>query len=312
MAQSGSVYSCNDSAAGEGYAMLRKVLFNLLLGLINYCSKQARDRPSHGPEDVYVFRQSALKPVRSLLLAGAAVLALGACAANPTTTGSIGTQDLSSAPLEQRAEVLGQLAARYKKNPKDRNTALYYSSALRANGQAEQAIAVLEITISQFPQDPEVATAYAKALAAGGRFEQALTIIDRAIDPTAPNWNALLVKGAILDQSGQNAEARKLYQTALKIAPDQASLHANLGLSYAMTNDLAAAERELRIAVSLRGATSKVRQNLALVVGLQGRFEESRRMFAAELPPEQVEANMSYIRGMMTQQNRWDLVKGAG
>jgi Flp pilus assembly protein TadD len=46
-------------------------------------------------------------------------------------------------------------------------------------------------------------------------------------------------------------------------------------------------------------------------VGLQGRFDDARKLFAAELPPDQVEANMAYIRALLTQQNRWDLIKGA-
>ena len=92
------------------------------------------------------------------------------------------------------------------------------------------------------------------------------------------------------------------------IAPKEASLYANLGLSHAMTNDLAEAESYLRKAVSMRGATSQIRQNLALVVGLQGRFEESRALFAAELGPKQVEANMGYVRALLTQQNRWDAI----
>lgn len=261
---------------------------------------------------LFVLRRFSLKPFTSLLCAGVAVLALSACAANPTTTGSIGAPDAKLVPAEQRAAVIGQLAAKFKKNPGDRNTALYYAAALRSNGQAEQAVAVLEVAVGKYPRDAEVAVEYAKALSAAGRFDQALTVVERAIDPTAPNWNALMVKGAILDQNGQNAEARKLYQTALKVAPDQPSIHANLGLSYAMTNDLDAAEKELRLAVSLRGANSQVRQNLALIVGLQGRFDEAQRLFAAELPPAQVEANMAYIRALLTQQNRWDKIKGAG
>ena len=79
-----------------------------------------------------------------------------------------------------------------------------------------------------------------------------------------------------------------------------------------MTNELDKAESELRIAVKMRGANSQIRQNLALVVGLQGRFDESRALFAAELPADQVEANMSYIRALLTQQNRGDLVKNSG
>ena len=78
-----------------------------------------------------------------------------------------------------------------------------------------------------------------------------------------------------------------------------------------MTNDLAQAEVHLRKAVAMPRATSQIRQNLGLVIGLQGRFDEARQIFAADLPPDQVEANMAYIRALLTQQNRWDLIKGA-
>ena len=81
----------------------------------------------------------------------------------------------------------------------------------------------------------------------------------------------------MLDQMGRNAEARQVYTQALTIAPNEASLEANLGLSYAMTNELDAAEAHLRRAVQMPGATSQIRQNLALVVGLQGRFDEVAR-----------------------------------
>ena len=77
-----------------------------------------------------------------------------------------------------------------------------------------------------------------------------------------------------------------------------------------MTNELDAAEEHLRRAVQMRGATSQIRQNLALVVGLQGRFDEAARMFCGRAVARQVEANMTYIRALLTQQNRWDVIKG--
>ena len=249
--------------------------------------------------------------LRATLTTGAmaVVMLLGGCAVNPTTTGSIGNGSMAAGA---GTDGLGRIAAQYERNPKDRTTALYYAQALRANDQAEQASAVLENAISQYPNDPALQLAYAKALAAGGKLDQALNMVEQAIDPTTPDWNALLVKGAILDQDGQNDAARQAYGTALKIAPNQPSLHANLGLSYAMTNELDKAEKELRVAVSLPGATSQVRQNLALIIGLQGRFDEAQRLFSAELPPEKVASNMDYIRALLTQQNRWDVIKGAG
>ena len=134
---------------------------------------------------------------------------------------------------------------------------------------------MLEAGLAVHRKDLDLKIAYAKALTAAGRFGQAMNVADDAIDPASPDWNALLVKGAILDQNGKNAEARAIYTQALLIAPNEASLEANMGLSFAMTNDLDKAEQHLRKAVTMRGASSQIRQNLALVVGLQGRFEES-------------------------------------
>ena len=252
----------------------------------------------------------AIRRLRPLVFAGLAALALSACASNRTTT-SVRAPDFSSQSTAQSQSTLMELAARYRHKPRDKATIIYYAAALRAHSQSEQAAAVLEAGMAVHRQDPDIRVAYAKALTASGRFEQALAVVDDTIDRAAPNWDALSVKGAVLDQMGRHEEARRLYRQAIGIAPGEASLYANLGLSHAMTNDLPTAERELRRAVGLRTATSKVRQNLALVIGLQGRFEECEAIFAAELPPDQVEANMSYIRALLTQQNRWDLIKGA-
>jgi Flp pilus assembly protein TadD len=241
------------------------------------------------------------KAVRPLLLAGVAALALSACASNR------GQMDYSASAAGPAN--LSELAARYKANPRDRGLVLHYSTALREAGQAEQAVAALEGAMLAMPGDLTISVAYAKALTAAGRFDQSITILDRVIRPDAPDWNALLVKGATLDQMGRNDEARRIYLQALVMAPGEASIETNLGLSYAMTNDLSRAEQHLRRAVGMRGANSKTRQNLALVVGLQGRFEEARAIYAAELPPEQVESNMAYVRALLTQQNRWDLIE---
>ena len=243
------------------------------------------------------------KSLRLLLLAGLSVVAMAGCAMNSTIS-----PDYSGQPRGQMQQSLAELGARYKSNSGDKTIAIYYAAALRDAGQSGQAVAVLEVAMAHYRNDPDVSIAYAKALAAEGRFEQGLMVIDRAIRPDAPDWNALSVKGAILDQMGRNDEARVLYVQALTIAPGEASVEANFGLSFAMTNDLNSAEQHLRRAVTMRGVTSRIRQNLALVLGLQGKFDECKAIYAAELPPDQVEANMAYVRALLTQQNRWDVV----
>jgi Flp pilus assembly protein TadD len=244
------------------------------------------------------------------VLAGLAALALTGCANNGATT-TRGPDFSGRSPTEMQASA-ASLAQRYTQNPRDRNVLIAYAAALRTAGQPEQAIAALEKGMGEFRGDPGLRVEYARALTAAGRFEQAITVIDATINPAAPDWTMLSIKGAALDQLGRNDEARAIYRQAQVMAPMEASLETNLGLSYAMTNELGQAEAHLRRAVAMRGSNGKVRQNLALVIGLQGRFDEARQIYAADLPPAEVEANMAYIKAMLTQQNRWDLIKGAG
>jgi Flp pilus assembly protein TadD len=256
----------------------------------------------------FVRRRSLLllKSLRGALMAGVAAAAISACASNPGRS-----PDFSAQPPSVAQASLGELAARYKARPQDKTIMLYYAAALRSVGQPEQAVSVLEAGIAANPRDAEIRIAYAKALSAAGRFDQAMNVIDAAIVPQSPDWNALLVKGAILDQQGQNEQARALYTQAALITPNQASIEGNIGLSFAMSNDLNAAEAHLRKAASMPGATSRIRQNLALVIGLQGRFKEATDLFSREMPPEQVQSNMGYVRALLTQQNRWDTIKNA-
>jgi len=258
---------------------------------------------------VQFHRSIPFKQLRALALAGVAAIALNACAASRGGS-DIRTPDFSGLSQTQKQAAVQDFAQKYQKNPRDVRIIIYYAAALRAAGQPGQAVSVLERARSENPRDRDVALAYAKALAANGQFNQALNIIDLAIRVEAPHWNTLSVKGAILDQMGRNTEARDLYRQAMVTAPNEAGLHANMGLSFAMTGDLEQAEKYLRKAKSLPGATGRIRQNLALVIGLQGRFDEARAIYAAELSPEVVESNMAYIRALLTQQNKWDLIKG--
>lgn len=250
--------------------------------------------------------QRLLRTGRGFALAALTATLLAGCGINRTAaTGSLDTAHLTGVQAQM---AVPELAARFAANPADRVTGIFYATALRNSGQPTQAITVMESLVSRYPDDRDVALAFAKALTADGRFQQALAVAENATDPLTPHWEALSVRGAILDQLGEHAAARQGYQQALLLAPGEASLRANLGLSYAMTGDLTRAEAELRQAVVLPGASSQVRQNLALVIGLQGRFSEAQAIYAAELPPEEVAANMAYIRTMLSQQNRWSQV----
>jgi Flp pilus assembly protein TadD len=100
---------------------------------------------------------------------------------------------------------------------------------------------------------------------------------------------------------GRHAEAQRHYSAALKIAPNDPSVLSNLGLSYALEKNLKRAEATLRKAVAQPNASPKVRQNLALVVGLEGRFAEAEKIARADLPENEAAANVAYLRQMLAE-----------
>lgn len=195
----------------------------------------------------------------------------------------------------------GEWGDRYNRNPKDAQSAINYAHALRKNGQRAQAVAVLERASIHNPESTAVAGAYGRALADVGNLQQALEVLGRAHTPDKPDWRILSVQGAVLDQLGRHQEARRYYTAALKIVPEEPSILSNLGLSYALAKELPRAEETLRRASNRNAKDLRIRQNLALVVGLQGRFKEAETIARSDLPPDEAAANVAYLKQMLAE-----------
>ena len=244
------------------------------------------------------------------LLASAALTAilavgLGGCQTMSDITGSITSKAEATpgpgpgpdADPRRAVEVYGE---RYRANPKDADAALKYGQALRATDQRAQAVAVMEQATIAHPGNKALLAGYGRALADNGNSQRAFDILARAHSPDNPDWRILSVQGTALDQLGKHDEARRYYASALTISPDEPSVLSNLGLSYVLSKDLPKAEETLRKAYASTRADARVRQNLALVVGLQGRFAEAEAIVKADLPPDEAAANVAYLKQMLS------------
>ena len=247
------------------------------------------------------------QPSFARLLASVAVTAmlaagLGGCQTMSDITGSLTSTAEASPDTDPRraAEIYGE---RYRANPKDAEAALSYGQALRTSGQRGQAVAVLEQATIAHPGNKALLAAYGRALADNGNFQQAFDILTRAHSPDNPDWRILSVQGTTLDQMGRHDEARRYYTSALKFVPDEPSVLSNLGLSYVLSKDLPKAEETLRRAYAGGKADARVRQNLALVVGLQGRFAEAEGIVRADLPPDEAAANVAYLKRVLSRKD---------
>lgn len=235
--------------------------------------------------------------------ASLAIMVLGLCSCQTDgmsdITGSLGEKAEKSRAVEPAREV-EFYRDRSRANPEDTDATLQYGKALRATGQRSQAVAVLEQATIAHPTDRALIAGYGRALADNGNFQQAFDVLGRAHTPDDPDWRILSAQGAVLDQLGRGEEARQYYASALRISPEEPSVLSNLGLSYVLSKDLAKAEEILRRAYGRADADPRVRQNLALVVGLQGHGAEAESILKTNRPPEEAAADVAYLKRLLS------------
>ncbi len=258
------------------------------------------------------------KGKRFLIATTLAVAAIGltACGTvdHKTKTSSVPqlTKPVSEMNAAELASASATIGAAYQKDPSNRDAGLRFADLLRMTGKTDQALAVMQQVVIHHPDDRDVLAAFGKAQAAAGDLQSALQTISRAQTPDHPDWKLTSAEGAILDQLGRPEEARLKYRAALDIAPNEPSVLSNMGMSYLLAKDLRTAEVYLKKAADQPGADSRVRQNLALVVGLQGRYQEAENIARQELSPDQAEANIQYLRSMMAQSGTWKKLEKQG
>lgn len=253
-----------------------------------------------------------LPRLRGLGAVALVALATSGCLSrSPDITGSIGSFGAAPTTSEDWRKEADRWGARFAANPGDAKAALNYAQALRATDQKQQAAAVLQQGALRNPKDAALAAAYGKALAETGRLDEATEVLSQAHTPERPDWRILSALGAVADQKDDHAAAQGYYEAALKIVPGEPSVLSNLGLSYSLSKRLGEAETVLRQAAAHPRADYRVRQNFALVLGLQGKFAEAEEVMRRDLGPAEAAANLASMKSLIAQQNSWSAIRGA-
>lgn len=249
-------------------------------------------------------RRHAAGAMRKTLLAAA--LCLGGCQSSSLqdVTGSLGVA--SETDVRRSVEELGR---QHDRNPDNKAIALNYARALRGMTENAQAVAVMQRLAIKFPRDAEVLGAYGKALADAGRSREAAEVLAHAHTPERPDWSLLSAQGSVADQLGDHEQAQAYYMAALKIVPAQPHVLSNLGISYALSKKLPQAETALREAAAQHDADKPVRQNLALVLALEGKFATAEEVARRDLDAKDAAANVGAIRRMIAQSNTWNRIQ---
>jgi Flp pilus assembly protein TadD len=258
-----------------------------------------------------VERQPVLHRLRGgsgLVAALTACLMLGACAQGPAelglgpqlagaeTTGAVTNddkQDHQRLELEKATEWWGH---KFGENPRDLQAALSYARNLKAMGEKQRALGVLQQASVFHGESRELASEYGRLALDLNQVNVANRLLAAADDPGHPDWRVISARGTVLAKQGKYGDAIPYYEHALMLAPDHASILSNLALARAMNGEPAKAEQMLRQAVAIDRSSPKIRQNLALVLGLQGKYAEAKQIASLDLPAAKVAENNDYLR----------------
>jgi Flp pilus assembly protein TadD len=240
----------------------------------------------------------------ALLASVAAAALLGGCTTGPLMGGSEsarapGAERLAAGTDPEGAAATAQWAAAYLKSPQDPRMALGYARALKAIGSKDQAMEVLKVSYQTNPNG-EVASELGRLALDMGRLDIAKSTLQMAESQGVHDWKTLSAQGTLRAKQGQHAEAQQYFLAALELEPNAVSVTNNLALSYALDNKADRAEELLRKAMATGPEDKRVRQNLALVLGLQGKYEEARQLASIDIPAADAKANVAYLRNMLT------------
>ncbi|HVN02326.1 MAG TPA: tetratricopeptide repeat protein [Caulobacteraceae bacterium] len=195
----------------------------------------------------------------------------------------------------------------------DGEARLKLAKSLRALGRNDEAAAAADQLLVMQPNNLEALLESARARIAEQQGFYAIDPAQRAEALAPRDWRPVSLLAVALEQSDRDAEALAAHQRALALAPDNPATLSNLGMYYATHGDPTKAEPLLRKAVAAPGATAQERQNLALVLGLEGRFDEAEHLQRLDLPPDEVSNNLAYLHASSDAASgrTWESLKSA-
>jgi Flp pilus assembly protein TadD len=194
----------------------------------------------------------------------------------------------------------------HAKDPENLATAIAFGNALRDIGSDDRAIDVLSRVLIVHPDSADLLMVLGRALSTKQDYRAAARAFNQSgmIEPErAEAWAAL---GTAFDQLDKHADAQQAYQRALTIEPNRTSTLANYGLSLALSGDLIGAEEKLRLADAQPDTSTRVKENLALVLGLQGKYAEMKEASGDNAPDSIIEKNASLLREMIQPVRTWE------
>lgn len=223
---------------------------------------------------------------------------------------------LRSDPLAQSAF----FAKQFNQDPTNAKMGIYLSTALRSMGKYKEAADMAHRVLLFAPDNVDALLAAGRAHIGGNDAFQGIAPLQHAAELKPKDWQPWSLLGVAYDNTRRPDDAQAAWAKALALSPDNPNVLTNMAMSRVQSGDFAAAEPLLRKAAAQTGAGMQVRQNLALVLGMQGKMAEAEQLLRQDLPPAQADANLQWLQKASEArvastgpaERSWDTVKASG
>lgn len=136
----------------------------------------------------------------------------------------------------------------------------------------------------------------ARQLETDGKYEEARERYEGMLKRSPNNPDYLHRMGVVCTHLQRFGEATNFYERAQKLDPKNPRLLADMGYSAYLKGDMISAEKLLREAHAKKPSDQRTTNNLALVIGMKGKTDESMELLKKSGDEASALASMAYIR----------------
>jgi Flp pilus assembly protein TadD len=181
-------------------------------------------------------------------------------------------------------------------DPADTVAGVHLAAALRALGQNPAAVEAASHVLAVDPNNIEALLETARDQIAAGQGFYAIEPARHAHTLAAKDWRPLSLLGVAYVQVQREDDAQEAWRQALILSPDNPAVLSNIAMTLFAHGEATQAEPLLRRAVAQPTADLRIRQNLSLVLGAEGKLAE--KSLREDLPPDQATADLAYLQDL--------------
>jgi tetratricopeptide (TPR) repeat protein len=137
--------------------------------------------------------------------------------------------------------------------------------------------------------------ALARLLADQGKDEESEAVLRQLLAEWPGFVNAYCDLAELQMRQGRADDAIRTLSVGLGRAPKDPVLLNNLGVCWLFKNDLGRALQMFTAAAAVAPSNARYRANMAMAMGLQGRYEESLALYEQVLPPAEAHSNLAVL-----------------